>query len=215
MNKKQLKNYRMFLATQNTLDKYTNIWSGNPKFTDTKKLLDIEIEGIEILGEDISRSTKGMTRDKNLIRNAMENKLIALAGALSAHAAITENETIKSILITSKGALENKKETDLATYSKTLINQAEKMKDILMSDYGVTASEIEDVKTITSEFQPLIGTAKPEQSAINAAKRSVDDHVKEGKHLLNDILDKLMIRYQFTNTTFYNEYQQSRTIVDA
>lgn len=27
----------MFLATQNTLDKYTSIWSGNPKFTDTKK----------------------------------------------------------------------------------------------------------------------------------------------------------------------------------
>lgn len=39
MNKKQLKNYRMFLASQNTLDKYTNIWSGNPKFTDTKKTI--------------------------------------------------------------------------------------------------------------------------------------------------------------------------------
>ncbi|WP_438710892.1 hypothetical protein ACSTS3_19865 [Aquimarina muelleri] len=50
-----------------------------------------------------------MTRNKTLIRNAMENKLIALADTISAHAAITENETIKSILITSKEALENKR----------------------------------------------------------------------------------------------------------
>ncbi|MBQ0734644.1 hypothetical protein [Aquimarina celericrescens] len=105
MNKNQLKNYRMFLEVQNTLDHNNTTWSGNPKFTETKKMLDIEIDGIEILGEDASKTTKGMTRDKNLIRNALEKKLVALAGAMSVHASITQNETLKSIMITSKAAL--------------------------------------------------------------------------------------------------------------
>ncbi|GAA4273419.1 hypothetical protein U6A24_19385 [Aquimarina gracilis] len=215
MNKNQLKNYRMFLAVQNTLDHNTTTWCGNPKFTETKKMLDIEIDGIEILGEEASKTTKGMTRDKNMIRSALEKKSIALAGTMSAHASITENETLKSILITSKGALENKKETDLVVYSKTLTKHAESIQKVLMSEYGVTSSEIEDVNTTIAEFQPLIGNAKPEQSAINAAKRDIDDHIKQGKFLLKDVLDKLMIRYQFTDITFYNEYQQSRTIVDV
>ncbi|MBQ0734645.1 hypothetical protein [Aquimarina celericrescens] len=59
-----------------------------------------------------------------------------------------------------------------------------------MTEYGVTTAEIEDIKTTIAEFQPLIGNAKPEQSAINAAKRNIDDHVQQGKFLLKEILDK-------------------------
>lgn len=215
MNKNQLKNYRMFLAVQNTLDQNTVIWSGNPKFTTTKQELDLEIDAIETLGEDASRTTKGKTRDKNQIRSVLEKKLMVLSGTVSAHAAIIESETLKSIVITSKAALERMKETDLVVYSKTLVKEAETMQDLLTSDYGMTASELDDIKTTTAEFQPLIGNAKPEQSAINAAKSSIDEHIKQGKQMLIEIIDKLMIRYQFTDTTFYNEYQQSRTIVDA
>ncbi len=215
MNKNQLKNYRMFLAVQNTLDQNNTTWSGNPKFAETKKLLDIEIDDIEILGEDASKTTKGMTRDKNLIRDALEKKLLALGGAMSAHASITQNETLKSIIITSKAALENTKETDIVVYGKTLVKHAGAIEKVLMTEYGVTTAEIEDIKTTIAEFQPLIGNAKPEQSAINAAKSNIDDHVQQGKFLLKEILDKLMIRYQFTDITFFNEYQQSRTIVDA
>ncbi|WP_226294147.1 hypothetical protein [Aquimarina algicola] len=46
-------------------------------------------------------------------------------------------------------------------------------------------------------------------------KSDIDDHIKQGKYLLTEIVDKLMMRYRFTEVTFYNEYQQSRTIVDA
>ncbi|MBP2831428.1 hypothetical protein J8281_04435 [Aquimarina sp. U1-2] len=84
-------------------------------------------------------------------------------------------------------------------YGKTLLKQV----------------KAEDITITVSQFQPLIGNAKPEQSAINAAKSSIDEHIKQGKYLLTAIIDKLMIRYQFTDISFYNEYQQSRTIVDV
>lgn len=125
----------------------------------------------------------------------MENKLLVLAGALSAHAAVTKNEELKEVSVTSISALEIKKETDLVVYSKILTSEAEKIKIILQSEYGVTESEIEDIRTTTTEFKSLVGNTRPEQSSINAVKKDIDDHVKEGKYLLNDILDKLMIRY--------------------
>ncbi len=215
MNKNQLKNYRMFLAVQNTIDQNTTIWSGHPKFTETKQQFDLEIDGIEQLGEEASRTTKGKTRDKNQIRAILEKKLVVLSGTVSAYAAITSNETLQNTVITSKAALEAKKETDLVIYSHTLVKQAEALQEVLTNEYGMTTSELEDIKTTKAEFQPLIGNAKPEQSAINAAKRNIDDHVQQGKFLLKEILDKLMIRYQFTDITFFNEYQQSRTIVDV
>lgn len=214
MNKSQLKYYRMFLAVQNTLDNNTSVWNGNPKFTETKNLLDTEMEGIENLAEATSKSTKGDTRDKNQIRKAIENKLLALGGTIAAHAALTNSESLKSELITTRSGLESSKETDLITYSEILAKQATDMQDLLTTEYGVTSSEIEDLTTVVAEYKPLIGTAKPKQAAINAAKNTLDEHVNQANSLLKNVIDKLLLRYQFTNPTFYNEYQQSRTIVD-
>ena len=204
----------MYLAVQNTLDDHTSIWNGNPKFAETKNLFDTEIEGIENLAEAVSKTTKGETRDKNQIRKAIQNKLLALGGAMAAHAAITSNESLREIVTTSSSTLEGSKETDLITYSEILVNEATKIQKVLTTDYGVTHAEIQDVITAVAEFKPLVGSAKPKQAAINAAKKTLDEHVNEANRLLKEIIDNLFIRYQFTHPAFYNQYKQSRTIVD-
>lgn len=88
------------------------------------------------------------------------------------------------------------------------------MQEILTAEYGVPASDIEAISTQTNTFSNLIGIAKPKRAAINAAKQTLNNHIDQANATLREMIDKLMLRYQTTHPQFYNEYQQSRTIVD-
>lgn len=84
----------------------------------------------------------------------------------------------------------------------------------ITADYGIPPSDIEALRTQTTMFSNRIGIAKPKRAAINAAKQSLNKHIDQANTTLREMIDKLMLRYQTTAPQFYNEYQQSRTIVD-
>ncbi len=214
MNQEEVKYYRMFIAVKNTLENNTSIWSGNPKFAETKINFDSEVKAIGFLDKEASLNTKGQTRDKNQIRSAVEQKTLMLSGALTAHAALTQNETLKEKLITSKSGLERLKETELVTYAGIMADTIVPFQQIFTSDYGVTKSEVEDFQTTLDEYAPLVGVTRQRQAKINATKKTLKGHVSEANRLLREVIDPLLLRYKFTNVEFYNEYQQSRTIVD-
>ena len=58
-------------------------------------------------------------------------------------------------------------------------------------------------QTTLDEYRPLIGTPKQRQAAINAAKKTLDTHIKNANDTLTDVLDKLMLRYQVTHPAFH------------
>lgn len=214
MNKTQLKYYRMFVAVQTSLSSNNAIWSSNPKFSEAKDSFDTSIISIQTLSDDVLENTKGETNEKNQIRKALESKLLSLSGVLNAHAAFTNDELLKTFVISTKSSLETMKETNLVTYSNNLVAKATELQETLVAEYGVPASDIEAINTQNTAFSSLIGTAKPKRAAINAAKQSLNDHIDQANVTLREMIDKLMLRYQTTHPQFYNEYQQSRTIVD-
>ncbi len=214
MNQEEVKYYRMFIAVKNTMENNTSIWSGNPKFAETKTNFDSEVKAISIIDKEASLNTKGQTRDKNQIRSAVEQKTLMLSGALTAHASLTKNETLKGTLITSKSGLERLKETELVTYASIMADTIVPLQHTFTSDYGVTESEVEDFQTTLDEYAPLVGVTRQRQAKINATKKTLRGHVDEANRLLREVIDPLLLRYKFTNAEFYNEYQQSRTIVD-
>ncbi len=214
MNKIQLKYYRMFIAVQSTLENNNAIWNDNVKFSEAKNQLDKNITSIQGLSDDVMESTKPETNEKNQIRKSLEDKILPISGILNAHAAFSKDESLKTSLISTRSGLETMKETTLVTYSNNLVAKAKNLEHILTTEYSVSTSEIEEISNQTTAFKNLIGIAKPKRAAINAAKQTLNKHVDESNNLLREVIDKLMLRYQITDPQFYNEYQQSRTIVD-
>lgn len=204
----------MFIAVQTTLNNNNVIWSNGPKFLAAKNDFDTNIAGIQSLSDDVLNTTKGETSEKNKIRKVLESKLLPLSGVLNAHATFSDNEVLKDLLIQSKSSLESMKETHLVTYSNKLVAKATELQEVLTAEYGIPVSDIKAISTQATTFSNRIGTAKPKRAAINAAKQTLNEHIDQANILLREVIDNLMLRYQATHSQFYNEYQQSRTIVD-
>ncbi len=214
MNDNQEKHYRMYVTVQNTMDKNTPIWTGNPAMTEAKNKLDSEIELLEETDKKAVVSTKGGTRAKEQVRGFLENKILVLSGILHAHAAIENDQELMGMLETAESSLAKYKETELVTYGKRVLEKAKGIEAILAKKHAYGKADMTETETTLEEFDDLLGTPKQRMAAINAAKKSLDEHSKNITDLLNNVLDKLMLRYKFSNKEFYNEYQQSRTIID-
>jgi len=214
MNEDQNKYYRMFVTTQTTLDENTDIWSSNVKFAENKTALDNEIALAEAAAETAGGSSAGRTRNKAQVKDALQRKLLVISGTLFAHASINDDEELKAKLKTSRSAIDKLRETDLATYAEVVLKEAQQLAETLAQDYGIPAAELTDLDTTLDEYRPLIGAPKQRQAAINAAKKTLDSHIKNANDILTDVLDKLMLRYQVTHPAFHTAYEQSRTIVD-
>ncbi|WP_025863761.1 hypothetical protein [Prolixibacter bellariivorans] len=63
-------------------------------------------------------------------------------------------------------------------------------------------------------FKALIGQPRTIRNKAFAAKTVLGDLFDEANNLLNNQLDKLMIRFKFTDPDFYEEYTRARVIVD-
>jgi hypothetical protein len=214
MNAEQTKYYRMFLTVQNTLDENTSIWSGSQRFVDTKNAFDAELEAAHSLNAMASQRTTGGTRNKEQVREALQAKLLVLGGTLYAHATLENNENLKAMLEPTKTGLRLQRETELVTYAELLLKEALPLTDTLANEYGLPAVQLDELETTLDEFRPLIGTPKQRQAAINAAKQSLEVHLDRANNLLRNVLDPLMLRYQFVNPQFYTAYEQSRTLID-
>jgi hypothetical protein len=214
MTKEQIKYYRMFLTVQNILDAHTSIWSGNPKFLEFKNAFDAELEAVETLDQVASQSTRGGTRDKEHVRNSLEQKLLILSGLLFAHASLSKDEALKDMLITSPTGMRRSRETELATYAEQTLAKGRELKAILSTDYGLSEAQLDETETTLDEFRPLIGTPRQRAAIINAAKRSLEEHLDSALALLRDMIDLLMLAYQHTHPQFAYAYRQARTLVD-
>ncbi len=73
---------------------------------------------------------------------------------------------------------------------------------------------VPDAESTLDEYAPMVVVTRQRQAKINATKKTLCGHVDEANRLLREIVDLLLLRYKFTNPEFYNEYEQSRTIVD-
>ena len=65
-----------------------------------------------------------------------------------------------------------------------------------------------------TNVEALIGQPRSIRNKAFAAMNVLEELFDTTNGLLNNKLNKLMIRFKFTHTEFYSEYQRARTIVD-
>ena len=213
MNKTQTNHMRMFLNTQETLDANTTLWNSIPVLLDVKNNFDELIQRIEETNEKTQPKSKTVTANKANVLKALAQKVVSLAGVLQAYAAITGNAKLAGEVELVKSDLTHARETDVEALVAPVIGNARKELENL-ANYGVTEAMITDVETSLDDFKALIGKPRTIRNQAFAAMSLLEELFETANDLLKNRLDPLMIRFKYSDTEFYSEYERARTIVD-
>ena len=213
MNKSQTNHMRMFLNTQESLDASTAEWNGIPILLNVKNNFDELIQRIEETNEKTVPKSKAVTEDKARVLKALAKKATMLAGTLQAYAAITGNAKLAGEVDLVESDFTHSRETDVEAMVTPVIKNARKELENL-TDYGVTEAMITEAETSLDDFKALIGQPRTIRNQAFAAMSLLDELFDAANDLLNNRLDPLMIRFKYSETEFYSEYERARTIVD-
>ncbi len=203
----------MFLNTQEALDSNSTLWSSIPVMLSTKNSFDELIQRIGDVNEKTVSNSKAVTADKAVTLNNLIAKAVTLSGILQAYAAVTGNVKLAGRVALTKTDIERVRETDVEALISPVIEQARKELANL-ADYGLTEDMIVETETSLDDFKVLIGQPRMVRNQAFAAMTLMEELFDAANDLVKNQFDKLMIRFKFSDTEFYSEYERARTIVD-
>lgn len=213
MNKIQTNHMRMFINTQTVLDQNTALWNIAPVMVTVKNNLDELIQRIEDQNEKTNPKSKGASANKEKALQTVIEKVIPLSGVLQAYASFTDNLVMAERVKVTKSDITKARETDVEAIVAPVIAAAQEELSNL-GDFMVTEEMVTEVQTSLDDFKAQIGQPRTIRNKAYAAMTQLDELFDAANDLLKNKLDKLMVRFQFTNIEFYDTYQRARTIVD-
>lgn len=112
-----------------------------------------------------------------------------------------------------KSDIERARETNVEALIAPIIKAA-RNRLAELADFGITEEMIVELETTLDDFKVLIGQPRTVRNQAYAAMTLMDELFDAANDVVKNKLDKLMIRFKFTNTEFYSEYERASTIVD-
>lgn len=213
MNKNQTNQFRMFLTTQEALDSNSALWNMVPVFLNSKNNLDELIQRIAAVNEKTIFNSKAVTANKELALKNLSEKSVSISGLLQAFAAISGNVKLAGQVSLTKTDIERARETNVEALIAPIIAVA--LKELTsLAEYGLTEDMVIELQTSLDDFKVLIGQPRTVRNQAFAAMTLLDELFGAANDTIKNKLDKLMIRFKFTHTEFYSEYERARTIVD-
>lgn len=213
MNIQQTKHQRMLLNTQSALDNNTTRWSSIPVMVSMKNNLDEVIQRIEVQNEKVNPSSQQITTSKQDVRKGLAEKAVSFSGILQAYAAINSLPEMAALVKLSKTNILECRETDVEALVKPVINTA-RAELAQLVDFSVTEEMIVELETSLDNFKVLIGQPRTIRNQAFAAMDKMDELFDKALELVKEKIDKLMIRFEYSDTEFFQEYKRARTIVD-
>lgn len=214
MNKLQIKEARMFAATEECMNQNQVKWMNILAILSIKDKLTQNIGTIKGLDQKKSSTASNpVTTNKDKLKDLLEVKMEVLEGIILSFAyANGMIELVKKVELLSKG-FSKKRETDIEPNVRTFLQLVREIQSQL-AGYELTEEMIVEAESICDQFVALVGTPRSTIVKNSSANSQIDKLVKETKNLLSQQLDKLMLRFKASDAAFYNSYVQSRLVVE-
>lgn len=213
INDRQMTRYQMLLSVQSFLNQHQAVWSGVPILAQVKTSLDDLVLGVHENLKTAGKDVKGLTTQKNQLKEHLAEKTAVLSGALAAYAALSNQPNLEAQATIHKSDIARAKDAELPPkiqdFIELLLANMEHM-----ADYGITEPQVNDLMTSLDDFRELIGQPRLKRSEALSAKKEASTLIDEGLELLNNSLDRIMIRFKFSDANFYDSYTRARVIVD-
>lgn len=213
MTREQLNRTGMFSAVSAYMGNNQSLWNSLKAIKDTVTDLDSGIEAIDDAIGKQQTSTTGAATAKAQVRHDFEEKLLVMAGQLSALAAVNKNANLASQVEFTLSSLDKLADDKLEEVGKnvatlTTANLA------ALADYGVAQADVTELNTLTTQFHAVKTAPRTAVAGRAGQTATLPELIANVTSLLRNRLDKLMMVFRKTNPEFYAGYQSARVIVD-
>ncbi len=213
MNRDQINRLEMFQATNTYLDAQVEVWTAIPIVSTYKTALVTLIQEIESTSLEQDAAQVFIGSSLRALKRQIALKMDILDDTLEAYAEDTENAELlaqASNTVTDYFSLTNE---DFEIKTKNMIDLLD-ASVAEMADYGMTAPQLEEVKTSFGLFQDKRGTPRSYRIASKVATSDLVTLFAEANITVNR-LDKVLKRFKRSNASFYQGYLAARTIVST
>ena len=214
MTKDQNNKLDMYEAVHTYLDANTDKWNGVPVLITFKNELSELLSSIREHQDNQEASRVYLGTNKTTQKRFVSEKADILNDALEAYAAIEGNAELEQKAAKSFSDLNRLRNQDFITIITETITLLEQYLESL-TDYGITADQITDLKNSFDQFLTIQGQPRQYRIAGKQATQNLAELFDASSTLLVSKMDKVMKRFKRTDTNFYNGYLAARIIVNS
>ncbi len=152
MNKNQLNRFEMHNAVINYLNLHSEKWSSIPKIGTIKNEFGVIQEQIVNSKEAQQSAQVFVGQTKLSLKSTIAQKTDILNDALEAFALIEGNSALENRMSSSYSDIYAMRNANFTTIVQEVVLEADTNKDPLLTEYGVTEEQIEDLKIDLNPF---------------------------------------------------------------
>lgn len=213
MNRNEINLFDMLQSVDQFLTNNSTLIQNQPALVSAHTHLHNINEEIFYLNQ---RQAVGTTTETVLKANQKQEIIqimLKVGGAMKAHAAATDDVKLKLSVSLSEWELKNMRENDLVIRAKAIYDTALPLATQLVS-WGAAQTDLELLNTDFNEFKQKTPDIRNMKVQSTQATATLKEKLDEGKTLLKDKLDAMMLPFKSLNPAFYGEYQSARSIME-
>lgn len=203
----------MYDTVLSFLDSNSALWSSILKVGEFKNQFTDVVVQIDTAQYAQQQAQVFLGKNKTQIKSVVAQKADILNDSLEAFAVVTGDKKLENKMAASYSELFQMRNADFIPAIKTIVEAAEAHLEVL-SEYGITAEQVEDLKTDFDGFLEINGQPRAFRVASVQATKDLELFFSEANDILDNKLDKVMSIFKRRDPGFYNGYQAARVIVD-
>ncbi len=160
-----------------------------------------------------SATSKGVTTDKTVLREVLDNLTLSIMAPAKAWALANGNNTLAQEFSYPLSDIQRIKDDTMpgfCTYRINLVND----NIATMADFGILPAQVTAWETALLDYTTALGTPRGAINKRHMYTASLKDLFADATTLFNSQLDPLMVQFKNTNPELYNGYKQARIIID-
>jgi len=213
MNKQDENKLVMMRALISFLRLNQTIWQNAQPFVSAVNELENLIAAIELTRQSTDVDQSGLVTEKKTLKANLINRHFELASQIYVMACQSKDSILQAKVGYPKSELEGKREGELASGSKTLVNIGRTHLQALIP-YGITDSEINNFEQLILAYENSLPSTRLSVSERKANNEKLKALFASAKQVLNDQIKRMMLRYQSSSPDFYAGYINTCKVVD-
>jgi hypothetical protein len=213
MNANQENRRSSYYSLGGVLRQNENVWQSNAAFATSVADFRSGVKTIDSLVQATSTGTKGVTETKHVARVAMSTTTLELAGALCAFASRTGNTELLAKVDLTETDLTRLRDGEVGSTCQAVHDLvAEHLEDL--ADAQVTDVELKALQDRIDDYNGYAGKTRQKRTENTAAVGQLDVAFETTDKVLDEQLDKRMLKFKAVAPDFFRAYMAARKVVD-
>lgn len=214
MNDSQENKLSAYYAVVKLVDSFNTVWTTNVPFSTVYNLFKTKVPLIEQKRNAQILENTGAAKEKAQKKAELVDKAFFIANRTQSYALAVNNTDLFATVNFTVSDLQKTRDTDLSGVASNILAKANANAAALVP-YGVTAALLTDLTTVIAAYITLLAKPRVAKVTTGAATKALGILITDTDNILDERLDREIVFYKTSNVDFYNQYFQSRKIIQT